>query len=711
MHHSITFAVACLTTLSSLGSLNSMAHAELRLPSIFSDHMVLQRDMPVRVWGWSEPGSRIAVNLKQSTSDQGKWVEAYATSDVDGRWHVALPDVSDTEGSWTLTVEEYDEAKPKTPIDTKEVKDVLVGEVWICGGQSNMEWTIDQVGDSNTIPRSGIRLIKAPHVLATEPQDDIEARWELCDVKTLGNWSAVGFFFGETLRNELDVPIGLISTNWGGTRIEPWIERADLAAHPMFSERPIALQSEIDAYETISDADRTLRRDAISRQRERKATSYWAQIMDIDPGDNGGWMTPEFDDDGWSTMELPAEWENAEPDMSDFDGTVWFRKTVEIPRSWRDKRLLLELGRIDDSDRTYVNGVLVGSSTNLHDTIRTYEIDPETIGKGSVTIAVCVMDPHGAGGFTGPSMMFTVKSEDIKDWADREVMSVDLHGTWRWKTGVAGTLTTNLDEESMRKPGMTPQSPGTLHDAMIAPFVPYGARGAIWYQGESNSEQAEEYRALLPLLIESWREDFGSHLAFGIVQLAAFKQASDDPDQGGWAQLRDAQLHAYETVPGTGLAVTTDVGDANDIHPRRKKPVGERLGWWALHDVYGKESFTPSGPIALKAVADGNKVIVTFDHAEGGLLVPTPEGVRESPPFAGDWRVTEGFALAGDDGVFHWAKARFIGSLNRVELFSNEVPVPRIVSYGWQDNPVRANVMNSAGLPASPFKIPVESKN
>jgi len=680
-----------------------MAHAELRLPSIFSDHMVLQRDMPVRVWGWSEPGSRIAVNLKQSTSDQGRWAEAYATSDVDGRWHVALPDVSDTEGVWTLTVEEYDEAKPKTPIDTKEIKDVLMGEVWICGGQSNMEWTMDQIGDSDTLPRSGIRLIKAPHVLATEPQDDIEARWELCDAKTIGNWSAVGFFFGETLRNELDVPIGLISTNWGGTRIEPWIERADLAAHPTFTKRTIALQREIAAYESISDSDRMQRRDALSRRRESKAAGYWAQIMDIDPGNKGGWMNPEFDDDTWPTMDLPAEWENAEPDMVDFDGTVWFRKTIEIPRSWRDRTLTLELGRIDDSDRTYVNGLLIGSSTNLHDTIRTYEIEPEAIGKGSVTIAVCVMDPHGAGGFTGPGMTLTPMGKDIE--------GLDLRGTWRWKEGVASTLTTNLDAGAMTRPGMTPQSPGTLHDAMISPFVPYGVRGAIWYQGESNSSQAEEYRELLPLLIESWREDFGSHLAFGIVQLASFKQTSDDPDQGGWAELRDAQLHAFKTIPGTGLAVTTDVGDANDIHPRRKKPVGERLGWWALHDVYGKDSFTPSGPIALKAVADGNKVVVTFDHAEGGLFVPTPERVRDSPAFAGDWRVPQGFALAGDDGVFHWAESRFIRSLNRVELFSNEVQVPRIVSYGWQDNPVRANVTNSAGLPAAPFKIPVESKN
>jgi len=328
-----------------------MAHAELRLPSIFSDHMVLQRDMPVQVWGWSDPGSRIAVSLKQRKSGLPSLVAAYATADTEGRWTAELPEVSNTTGNWTLTVEEYDEARPKTPMDTKRFNDVLVGEVWICGGQANMEWTMDQIGDQagekRTIAEPRIRLIKAPHVLATEPQDDIEARWEVCSPGTIGNWSAVGFFFGETLRNELDVPVGLISTNWGGTRIEPWIERADLAAHPIFSERTISLQNEIAAYESISEDDRMLRRDAIARQREAKAARYWSRIMEIDPGYEQGWMTPEFDDDDWSTMELPVEWENAEPDMIDFDGTVWFRKTIEIPRSWRDKKLMLELGRIE----------------------------------------------------------------------------------------------------------------------------------------------------------------------------------------------------------------------------------------------------------------------------------------------------------------------------------------------------------------------------
>ena len=701
MSRSTAFVAACVA------ALTTTIHAELKLPSVFSDHMVVQRDMPIQVWGWADPGSRIAVNLKQTQSGPPRFVEAYATSDAEGRWTAELPEVSNTTGNWTLTVAEYDEDRPKAPMDTKRFIDVLVGEVWICGGQSNMEWTIDQIGDAGgdkrTLADDRIRLIKAPHVLATEPQDDIDARWEVCSERTVGNWSAVGIFFAETLQNELDVPVGLISTNWGGTRIEPWIERADLAAHPSFSERTVALQKEIAAYDTIDADDLMKRREAIAKRRERKAEAYWSRLMETDPGDAAGWMDTAFEDEDWKTMELPRQWEGVEADMAGFDGTVWFRKTVEIPRSWRDKTLTLELGRIDDSDRTYVNGALIGSLTNRHDTIRTYEVDPQTVGKGSVTIVVCVMDPHGAGGFTGPSMTLTPRGEDIE--------GVDLSGPWRWKVGVASTLTTDLEDETMRRPGMTPQSPGTLHDAMIAPFVPYGVRGAIWYQGESNSQEADEYRELLPLLIESWREDFGSHLAFGIVQLAPFKQASDDPDQGGWAHLRDAQLHAFKTVPGTGLAVTTDVGDANDIHPRKKKPVGERLGWWALHDVYGMESFPPSGPIALKAIAEGNTVTITFDHAQGGMTVPRPDRMGDSPEFAGDWRIPDGFAVAGDDGVFHWAEARFIRSLNKVVLSSNEVLVPRVVSYGWQDNPVRANVMNSSGLPASPFKIPVESKN
>jgi sialate O-acetylesterase len=268
---------------------------------------------------------------------------------------------------------------------------------------------------------------------------------------------------------------------------------------------------------------------------------------------------------------------------------------------------------------------------------------------------------------------------------------IKLAGDWKWKRGVATTNSGPNQVTETTNPGMNPQSAGTLHAAMIVPFVPYTLRGAIWYQGESNAGQPDEYRDLMPLLIESWREDFGDHLAFGIVQLAAFKAVSQNPDEGGWAYLRDAQLEAARTVENTGIAITTDVGNATDIHPKNKKAVGDRLAGWALHDVYNVQSAVPSSPIHSGMQSEGNAMVLSFDHAQGGLS--NSDGGKK----------LDGFAIAGADGRFVWAEAVVTGP-NTVKVWSNGVPEPRIVRYGWQNNPVRANLVGGTGLPASPFR-------
>ena len=429
--------------------------------------------------------------------------------------------------------------------------------------------------------------------------------------------------------------------------------------------------------ELQADADQTLTQDR---------ARYWRQINEEDPGHQAGWMNPPFDDSDWKQMELPAEWERAERQLDDFDGTVWFRKSIIIPREWVGRSdVVLNLGGVDDSDQTYFNGTLVGTSTDQVSTNRRYPISAEVLGSGTAVIAVCALDPHGAGGMIGPRI-----SLDTDDGQS----TLDLRGPWQWKAGLQTNRTVESRMPQPINPGAQSSEYGALNDAMISPFVPYAIRGALWYQGEANDEQAEEYRELLPLLIESWRSDFGEDMAFGIVQLAAFRATSQDPDQGGWAHLRDAQRHASETVPNTGLVVTTDIGDAGDIHPRNKKDVGDRLAGWALHDVYGNDENVPSGPIARSATRSGGGVLVNFKHCRGGLSVAQGGG---NPG---------GFALAGPDGRFFWADATVIGK-NQVQVESNRVPDPRIVSYGWQDNPVRANLMNASGLPACPFKTEV----
>ena len=671
--------------------LGSPTLADIWMPSVFSDHMVIQRDMPIAVWGTAQPGTVVQVELLNPQSDHfsSSLVE---TDSVNGEWEITLPPVEANKGSWELTVTEFDKLNidERKKLSTRTFTDVLVGEVWLCGGQSNMEWSLNAIGTTANQKKSmiqpQIRLINAPRVVATEPQQDIDSQWQLCTPETIGNWTAVGYYFGDMLLEELNVPIGLISSNWGGTRIEPWIERADLANHPTFAERTIALQGAIDQFNQMDDNERLRMKRLAEEVNARNARAYWKQILSKDPGATNGWMTKNFDDSSWSFMALPGEWERQETSLATFDGTVWFRKTVEIPTEWAGKPLVLTLGRIDDSDTTYFNGNVIGTSTNQHQTVRRYEVPAKDVAAGQAVIAVCALDPHGAGGFTGPKMSLSL--------ADGGSNQINLAGNWKWHKGYATTRSAPSMPTTAQNPGMNPQSPGALHDGMIAPFVPYTMRGAIWYQGESNSEQPAEYRELLPLLIESWREDFGDHLAFGIVQLAAFRPESDNPDEGGWAYLRDAQLNTAQTVPNTGIAITTDVGEANDIHPRNKKAVGDRLAGWALHDVYGIDGAVPSSPIQTNVRRDGNAVMVTFDHVQNGL-----QGAADSAKIGG-------FALAGPDGRFHWANATIEGK-NRVRVWSNEVADPHIVQYGWQNNPTRANLVNSADLPASPFRATI----
>ena len=680
--------------------------SELRLPSVFTDGMVLQRERPVHVWGRADAGSQVRVVLESADAKGPRTLSGRGLAGDTGRWMVRLePDPArplDTDATWTLGISEHhrtggaggDEARGWSPaVDRISISDVLVGEVWICGGQSNMEWSIDASdGDGRSRDRMAnprLRLIDVPHRVATSPREDVEARWESCTEGNLGDWTAVGYFFGERLNRELGVPVGLISSNWGGTRIEPWIDREDLAAHPRFAERSAALQDRIDRWNRLDREElRRLRTEAETALADARR-EYWEAINAGDPGHRRGWMAPATDDSEWEVMQLPAEWERASEALADFDGTVWFRRTVELPGHWRGRGdVVLDLGGVDDSDQTYLNGRLIGTSTDLVGTNRRYPVPPELLEGGRAQITVCALDPHGAGGMIGPRIALrTLDGEE----------ALDLRGPWRWRRGYATNRTVRPRVDAPSNPGAQPTAYGALNDAMISPFVPYSIRGAIWYQGESNAGQPEEYRELLPLLIESWRGDFGEEMAFGIVQLAAFKAPSPDPDQGGWATLRDAQRHAHETVPGTGLVVTTDVGDARDIHPRNKKAVGDRLAGWALHDVYGIPEAVPSGPIAVAARLQGPEVLVEFSHARGGLMA------------AGGGRHPGGFALAGPDGRFRWAEAT-IEEPGKVRVVANGITEPVLVSYGWQDNPVRADLVNGRMLPACPFKLRVESQ-
>ncbi|MBN8526195.1 MAG: 9-O-acetylesterase [Planctomycetes bacterium] len=556
------------------------------------------------------------------------------------------------------------------------MRDVLVGEVWICSGQSNMEWKLSQVdpqrdGDPPTdLPR--IRLLTITNAPRLGRQDELEGRWTPASERSLVAFSAVAGWFGRALHRELGVPIGLICNAWGGTRIQTWISREALLQDPLG-------RTEIRHYEGFLD-DPT-----------RMAPGEWASIPDWEargaPKDTGnrglsdGWAGPAFDDAGWKTMPMPTQWQQHGHAGS---GVFWFRRSVLVPAAWSGRDLDLGLGAIDKHDETYVNGERVGGmgfegGPNTWCTPRTYRVPGRLVpADGSLCIAVRVRSHFHHGGMIGPAVEMRVAPVG-------ESGGVPLHGPWRYAVeqdyGVVTVPNTPWG------PG-NPNSPYILFDSRIAPLLPYAIRGAIWYQGESNAEQPEAYRRLMPLMIRDWRRAWGQgDFPFIQVQLANFRNQPESPANGRWPELREAQTAAL-AEPGVGMAVAVDIGDPKDIHPRNKRDVGERLARWALAHTYGRE-VAASGSLYRDATVEaGGRMRVRFDHGAG---LRTRDGAAVGE-----------LTICGIDRVHHPAESRIEG--DTLLAWSPQVLRPWAVRYAWDDCPMRCNLVNGAGLPASPFR-------
>ncbi|MCH2161687.1 MAG: hypothetical protein MK085_07405 [Phycisphaerales bacterium] len=667
-------------------TLGNIGLAEVSLPAVFSDHMVLQRQLPVPVWGMAEPGEVIQVEFAEQRVE--------TTAGSHGEWAVVLdPMPASTEGR-TLTV---------IGENRIEIQDVLVGEVWVCGGQSNMEWTVAASSDPKRAQadanRPTLRVIKAPHRTATHPEFTIDSKWVECTPRSVVGFTAVGYSFGRDIQDNLDVPIGLLSINWGGTRIEPWISEPTLAEDDISSAQMRQLRSQIDAFHAMSDTDREQRARQFKIDHDRQVAGYLDRRLAADPGLKGKWFNADFDDQAWDVTELPRLWKNIKPALAKFDGNVWFRKTIEIPEDWNGRKLRLQLGSIDDSDIVWFNGIRIGSTIEAHSAQRAYDVNPALVKSGTATIAVLAIDSGGAGGLTGPANRMRLAPTDRKK---TDEAAVPMGGDWKWRQGAAHTgPRPRSAPQPDQEPGRRPTDYAALNKGMISPFAPYAVRGAIWYQGESNAGESDRYRTFMPMLIGDWQRTFKREaFPFGIVQLAAFRPYQPgQPAEGGWAFLREAQSNAAKTTPDTGLIVTTDIGDAGDIHPRNKREVGRRLALWALTTVYGKDVGSWSGPVYAgsekSARNDGIKgMIITFDHVDGGLKTR-------------DGKALGGFAISGPSGQFRWAKARIIqddGGVDKVFVWSPEVPDPVAVRYAWQNNPEPANLVNAAGLPADGFR-------
>ena len=634
------------------------AAAKSFLHPLFTDHMVFQRGLKAPVWGWTQPGQNVTVGMNGKT--------ASATAGPDGKWMAALGPFT-AGGPYTLTVEGPEKAT---------VQDVLVGDVWICSGQSNMEMGIANVNNAkDEIAKAGnpnIRLFTVPKKTAGEPQETVVSHWEPCTPETVaaggwGGFSAVGYFFGRHLQETQHVPIGLIHTSWGGTIAEAWASASALRTMPDFVPQ-------VDAVERTTAE---MKKGAVSLE---KMLADWYEKND--PGTAQKWGAADFSAANWKTMQLPTAWELA--GLPDYDGIVWFRKRFELPADWAGKDLTLHLGPIDDDDTTFVNGVQVGA-TRGYNIDRVYKVPASLLKAGRNVIAVRVLDTGGAGGLNGtPDKMFVATADGGAG------QSLTLAGNWRYQDSVPLAKTTPVPMQTGDNPNVTT----VLYNGMIAPLIPYGIKGAIWYQGESNAGRGMQYRTLLPTTIKDWRSRFGvGEFPFFIVQLANFTPTVDQPIQEGWADLREAQLLTAENLPKTGIAVTLDIGEAGDIHPKNKQEVGRRLGLSADAIAYG-DKVEYSGPLYHAMKVEGDKVHLTFDHLGGGLVAKGDAPLK-------------GFAIAGADGHFEFADAKIDG--DTIVVSSAKVPNPTAVRYAWANNPV-ANLVNKAGLPASSFRTDMPTK-
>ena len=683
-----TISLRILALATSLG-ISSLAVAEVSMPAVFSDHMVLQRDLPVPVWGTANPGESVTVRFADRI--------ASTVAGADGSWRVTLDPLAASAESRTMSVEGTNRV---------EIDDVLVGEVWICGGQSNMEWTVDGSSDpaaeKATANRPTLRLIKAPHITANRPQDDIQSAWTVCSPETVGAFTAVGYAFGRHLQDELDVPIGLLSINWGGTRIEPWISNESLMAADLSRDAMARQLDAIVAFESMSEGERFDAEEKARLEHNRSTVTYLERQLTADSGLQDKVIATGYDDAGWGTVDLPKRWSEGDPSLRNFDGGVWYRRTIDVPENWANRNLLLELGGIDDSDIVWFDGVRVGSTVESWSTPRRYRVPNAIVKPGPRTITVLAIDSGGEGGFGGPADAMKI---GVIDRMAADPAFIRLNGAWKWRKGGAHQGGRPAPApSSIEAPGTRPTDYSALYNGMIRPFAPYGVRGAIWYQGESNAGEPDRYHRFMPMLVEDWGRTFErADLPFGIVQLAAFKPFKpDQPAENDWPLLREAQSATAAAMPNVGIVVTTDIGDAGDIHPRNKREVGRRLAGWALQDHYGRENDAAASPrivgCSKAAVPDGVEVAVPTRAVR--LTVADVQGGLETR----DGKPADGFAVQGPSGQWHWAQARIVEDGGAVLVWTDQVPDPVAVAYAWQNNPERANVTGGSGLPLDQYR-------
>lgn len=637
-----------LIILFALGMANT-AMAKVTLPTFFTNNMVLQQKSTVPFWGKST-----AASVKITTSWDNK---SYQAKTVNGSWKVSLATPA-YGGPYTITINDG---------ENLVLKNILIGEVWLCSGQSNMEMPLEGWGKIQNYAEEiknanypEIRIIQADHVDSAEPLNDLKVQnggWQVCSPATIADFSSTAYFFARKVYKEKHIPIGLIHSSWGGTVIEAWTSADALTTIHDFDDALEAMQHEEDK--------------TVLQKKYNADIKVWNAAMEkADKGMQGTtavWAANDFNDASWKTMELPGYMEyNGLPGV---DGVVWFKKTINLPENFAGKDVVFNC-LVDDDDKVWVNGTYIGGTVG-YNIERHYTIPASVLKKGANIITVRVYDGTGGGGIYGKPEQLTLT---------QGTQTLSLAGSWKYAIGISKH---DLPAEPYLAQGQN--RPSALYNAMIHPIENYKIAGVIWYQGEANAERAQQYQTLFPLLISNWRTKFGNDkLPFIYVQLANYMQIKTEPVASDWAELREAQYKTLH-VPNTGMAVITDIGDATDIHPKNKQEVGERLALIALANVYGRK-IAFSGPLYKTYKKEGRTISLEFLHNQG---IKAKDGELK------------GFAIAGQDKVFYWAEAKIENG--KVIVSSPKVPIPVAVRYNWADNP-QGNLTNTSGLPASSFR-------
>lgn len=642
-------------------AMNSLA--EVRLPKLIGDNMVLQRDTPLTLWGWADPGEQVQVRFR------GRMVSA--TTNAKGRWTVQLAPQS-AGGPDDLTL---------TGKNTVTIRNVLVGDVWLASGQSNMQFSLKEVDkaareiDGARFPE--IRLFAVNRESALKPKDDVssEGGWQLATPDSASNFSAVAYLFARELYERHRVPLGLIEADYGGTPAEVWASESALKTIPEFQH----------SLECIARADEKSRSHYNKYLSQKEA---WNQAHEKeDRGSVGGrspWADPNFDVSKWPVISIPRPWFVMGRDFKGFGGTVWFRKDLDLPEEQAGHGIFLHLGKMVEADTTFFNGEKIGNTAGS-DTARVYFVPGSLVRAGKNVIAIRLTGDTSSPGFRMVGMFGHLSSAPAKMYVDAGVQNISLYGAWSYQPGP--DLSTLPDPpEYAAFAGPSRDAPTVLYNAMIAPLTSFRIRGVIWYQGESNEDRPTLYRTLFPALIRDWRAQWGYEFPFLFVQLAGFNHNDLDPGNYSWPELRDAQTVAL-SLPQTGMATAIDVGDEEDIHPKDKQDVAHRLVLVADKVAYG-ENVVDSGPTYQSMRVEGARIRIKFSNLGSGLLIKDKYGYPR------------GFEVAGSDGKVVWAQAQMEGS--DIIVFHEGLDHPIAVRYDWSNTP-DGNVFNQEGLPALPF--------